>query len=121
MSIKPIVPVDVIRDEDGWFSHPQYFTEPEWEGVDCMTQAEFDKYIAERGIETATTSLEGDDYEAHERYCDDGQVDCSGWEPSRPAGEGWFVLSIHDTEDGPICVWGRALNAITAARQGVQP
>ena len=121
MSIKAIEPVDVIRDEDGWFTHPQYFTEPEWEGVDCMTQAEFDKYIAERGIETATTSLEGDDDEAYERYCDEGQAECSGWEPSRPAGEGWFALSIHDTEDGPICVWGRTLNAITAAQQGMQP
>ena len=107
MTIKPILPVEVVRDEDGWFTHPQYFTEPEWDGVDCMTQAEFDKYIAERGIETATTSLEGDDSEMHERYCEEGQVDCTAWTPSKPAGEGWFMLSIHDTEDGPICVWGR--------------
>lgn len=120
MSIKAIEPVEVIRDEDGWFTHPQYFTEPEWEDPEGMAQEQFNKYISERGIETATTSLECDDADANERYCEDGQVDCSGWEPSKPSGDGWFVLSIHDTEDGPICVWGRALNAITAARQGVQ-
>lgn len=107
MSIKPIVPVDVVRDPDGWFTHPQYFTESEWDGVDSMTQIEFDQYIAQRGIETAITSLEGDDDEAHQRYCDDGQAECLSWEPSRPSGDGWFFLSIHDTEDGPICVWGR--------------
>ncbi|WLI15409.1 MULTISPECIES: hypothetical protein [Pseudomonas] len=20
---------------------------------------------------------------------------------------GWFILSIHDAEDGPVCIWGR--------------
>ncbi|MCV5421355.1 hypothetical protein OFN47_32105, partial [Escherichia coli] len=24
-----------------------------------------------------------------------------------PEGEGWFVGSIHDTEDGPVCIWLR--------------
>ncbi|HFO4393433.1 TPA: hypothetical protein ACHJWK_005297, partial [Escherichia coli] len=22
-------------------------------------------------------------------------------------GDGWFIGSIHDTEDGPVCVWLR--------------
>lgn len=107
MTIKPIVPVDVVRDDDGWFCHPQYFSEPEWEDPESMTLEQFEKYVAERGVETAITSLESDDPEANDRYCEDGQVDCSAWEPSKPDGEGWFMLSIHDTEDGPICVWGR--------------
>ncbi|ENZ4931634.1 hypothetical protein ACNBFU_005418, partial [Escherichia coli] len=33
--------------------------------------------------------------------------DIAAWEPERPEGEGWFVGSIHDTEDGPVCVWLR--------------
>lgn len=111
MSIKPIEAVEVIRDEDGWFSHPQYFTEPEWDDVDTFTREEFDKYCTERGLETAVTDMESDDFDMHDRYCEEGQVDCSAWEPSRPAGEGWFVLSIHDTEDGPVCVWGRRLQS----------
>jgi len=28
-----------------------------------------------------------------------------------PPGEGWFTGSIHDTEDGPVCVWLRPLTA----------
>lgn len=109
MTIKPIEPVELVRDAEGWFSHPQYFTEPEWDEVENFTREEFETYMTDRGIEAAITSLEGDDYEANERYCEEGQVDCSSWEPSKPSGEGWFVLSINDTEDGPICVWGRRL------------
>ncbi len=33
--------------------------------------------------------------------------DISAWEPERPEGDGWFIGSIHDTEDGPVCVWMR--------------
>lgn len=34
-------------------------------------------------------------------------ADISAWEPERPEGDGWFIGSIHDTEDGPVCVWLR--------------
>lgn len=106
MSIKPIEPVEVVRDAEGWFSHPQYFTEPEWD-IDSMTSEDFYNYLKDRDIDYAITDMEGDDFDMHTRYCEEGQCDCSAWEPSRPAGDGWFVLSIHDTEDGPVCVWGR--------------
>ncbi|EOK3493480.1 hypothetical protein ACJQTL_004904, partial [Escherichia coli] len=33
--------------------------------------------------------------------------DISAWEPERPEGNGWFIGSIHDAEDGPVCVWLR--------------
>lgn len=36
-----------------------------------------------------------------------GIQDVSDWHPSAPEGEGWFMGSIHDTEDGPVCVWLR--------------
>lgn len=109
MTIKPIEPVEVARDAEGWFSHPQYLTEPEWDDVETFTREEFDKYCTERCIETAVTEMESDDFEMHDRYCDEGQCDCSAWEPSRPTGEGWFILSIHDSEDGPVCIWGRSI------------
>lgn len=34
--------------------------------------------------------------------------DLSSWQPEQPNGEGWFVGSIHDTEDGAVCIWLRA-------------
>jgi hypothetical protein len=36
-----------------------------------------------------------------------GDADISEWIPTPPAGEGWFIGSIHDTEDGPVCYWLR--------------
>lgn len=34
-------------------------------------------------------------------------ADIYAWEPERPEGDAWFIGSIHDTEDGPVCVWMR--------------
>lgn len=109
MTIKQIEPVAVVRDKDGWFSHPQYLSEPEYEDCEGISSQEFFEYLKARGVEYAMSSLEGDDPDANDRYCEDGQADCSAWEPSVPAGEGWFVMSIHDTEDGPVCIWGRKI------------
>lgn len=33
--------------------------------------------------------------------------DIAAREPEWPEGDGWFIGSIHDTEDGPACVWLR--------------
>ncbi|MFO7070978.1 hypothetical protein P3E18_12005, partial [Pseudomonas aeruginosa] len=33
----------------------------------------------------------------------------SEWIPTRPKGAGWFVLSIHDTDNGPVCQYVRPL------------
>ena len=29
------------------------------------------------------------------------------WEPQSPDGEGWFLVAIYDTEDGPYACFGR--------------
>jgi len=34
--------------------------------------------------------------------------DLSTWNPEAPAGDGWFVGSIHDTDSGAVCIWLRA-------------
>jgi hypothetical protein len=39
----------------------------------------------------------------------------SAWEPEKPDGDGWFVGSIHDTEDdGPVCMWFRSVEGIVS-------
>ncbi|EJK3611927.1 hypothetical protein NLA20_005165, partial [Escherichia coli] len=47
-------------------------------------------------------SMDEDDFDL-----DAAGPDIAAWEPERPEGEGWFVGSIHDTEDGPVCIWLR--------------
>ncbi len=68
-------------------------------------------WIAEQGLEVAKEELEyAGDQAVADRYFEAGDPDCSYWDPDRPGGEGWFCLSIHDTDDGPVCWWARRVN-----------
>lgn len=113
LQVQAIEPVEVMRDAEGWWSHPQYLMEPEFEDVDALTLERYRSYLTDRGVESSYTTMESDDYVEFERYCETGDANCSAWTPLPPDGTGWFILSIHDTEDGPICVWGRKLKAQT--------
>lgn len=95
----------VERDSDGYWTHPAH---PEFEeGQDAEAAAWFNA----QKLQTHLAYLEGEaeDHPAVVAYWGDaGDSNISPWEPPRPKGEGWFVLSIHDTEDwGPVCVWAR--------------
>ena len=52
--------------------------------------------------------LEGDDApaakEVQKRY-NEGDLDVLAWEPQAPAGDGWWLGSIHETEDGVVALW----------------
>ena len=95
----------VQRDEDGYWTHPSM---PQFEETEA---AKGRAWLAATGLETHVAYLEDEelDHPAAARYWgDEGSPDVSDWEPPRPEGHGWFVLSIHDTEDwGPICAWAR--------------
>ena len=100
--IKLIQPAPVIRDENGMFQHP---------GLPDFEEGEGEKYrawIAEQGLQVAMVELETDAPEGiADRYFKSGDPDCSYWKPGQPDGEGWFCLAIHDSDDGPVCWWGR--------------
>lgn len=110
--IRPIEPVEVVRREDGWWYHPQWLTEPEFEDVEYIPVGVFEAYTKARGITTTVTSLEGDDAELYEAYFVNEDFEPGRWIPTPPEGDGWFVLSIQDHEDGPTCVWGRKIPAV---------
>ncbi len=98
-----IGPMLVERDADGWWSHP---------GIpDFNEDIEAHKaWMAAQGLVTAHASLdsEGCTHPAYIAYYDEDSASVAGWSPETPAGEGWFTLSIHDTEDGPYWVWARS-------------
>jgi hypothetical protein len=99
--IKLIQPAPVERDLYGMFQHPDLpdFDEGDGEKVKA--------WVAEQGLEVAMCSLEYAEPEVADRYFEAGDPDCSYWEPARPEGDHWFCLAIHDTDDGPVCWWGR--------------
>lgn len=101
-----IQPAPVIRDENGFFQHPDMPDFDEGDGDKCKT------WIAEQGLEVAKEELEyAGDQAVADRYFEAGDPNCSYWEPDRPDGEGWFCLAIHDTDDGPVCWWARRVTS----------
>ncbi|KAA2226780.1 hypothetical protein FJD34_25050 [Pseudomonas brenneri] len=91
----------VRRDENGMFRYPGLPSFDEGDGDKCK------QWLAEQGLVLKTASIEYADEAISDRYLNSGDPDCSYWEPERPDGEGWFCLSIGDTDDGPVCWWAR--------------
>lgn len=91
----------VERDNMGFWTHPAWPQDGEENAVPKS-------WFTEQGLEIYLVDMEADGPEdLMEKWVDEGLCDCTAWTPSTPAGDGWFVFSIHDTEDGPLCVWVR--------------
>ncbi|HEX8653088.1 MAG TPA: hypothetical protein VF708_19885 [Pyrinomonadaceae bacterium] len=41
------------------------------------------------------------------RYFEAGEPDVTEWQPTSPLGDGWFLISISDSEDGPFACFAR--------------
>lgn len=95
-----IQPIALERDEYGFWTHP----------ARPSTDDEMIPYswFADRGLDIKQVEFEYDASETLQAaWHHNGTADCNGWNPTEPPGDGWFIFSIHDTEDGPICVWVR--------------
>jgi hypothetical protein len=97
-----IQPAPVERDVDGWWSHPGI---PDF-GEDANA---YRSWIDAQGLDIKYTMLEDepDDHPAYQSYFEDDTPNVAGWNVEPPKGDGWFTLSIHDTDDGPVWVWAR--------------
>ncbi len=98
--IKLIQPLPVQRDGLGCWTHPA------WPSMDdeLIPYA----WFTDRGLDIVQRDFENDaSDELQAKWFASGIADCTDWEPTKPAGDGWFIFSIHDTEDGPTCVWVR--------------
>jgi len=106
--------VPLERDKYGCGYHPAL---PNFdEGVNGRT------FFAVFGIELKTSmadnEMESDAYEAMTEFgfTEDGP-NYNVWNPERPKGEGWHLVAIFDTEDGPACWWLREKSPTKAQRQ----
>jgi len=95
--LKPVTPA---RDSDGLWTHPDYPAAEEGQ----LTETNFSQWLQLVGFESHVEAP---------AYCANCESDISDWEPTAPEGDGWFVGSIHETEDEPyaVCVWLRKLEA----------
>ncbi|MDN7683069.1 hypothetical protein [Burkholderia cenocepacia] len=95
-----LAPRAIVRDENGWLTHPALPV--------CDEDVRADRLLAAFGIESAFVSMESEvDIDAYERSFESGDFNCSWWNPTMPAGEGWQLLEIYDTEAGPYALFAR--------------
>lgn len=95
-----IVAIPVERDQYGYWTHPLY--DAFCDGREFISPDEFNVWLKENGLEWKVAYRDEDDFDTEV----DG-YDISTWQPEPPAGDGWFVGSIHETEDGAVCIWLR--------------
>lgn len=99
-----IQPEEVVRClETGYWSHPHM---PQF-GED---REAFETWFVGQGLSVAWDEMEWSGSQDHP-YWTESAAHCLGWEPEAPAGDGWFKLSIHDSDNGPVCTWARRVAA----------
>jgi hypothetical protein len=93
--------MEPVRDRDGYWRHP------DWPAEEC--DAVMRAWLDLIDYEIKVFWLEGDeDAEDVQARWENGDPDILAWQPKPPAeGTGWFIVSIHDHEDGPVCIWAR--------------
>lgn len=93
---KPFGPVEVKRDADGWWYHPNI---PSFgEGED---PAPYIAWVKEQGLELKGWHSGDETYDLP-----DEDAACTAWNPESPGPE-WFLMGIFDTDDGPYVQWAR--------------
>ncbi len=106
-NFKRIQPIEPQRDACGWWTHPD-FPEPA-DGNEYFVPGELEAWLEYQGVEWSDrlmdTEVEPGSPEA--LAWENLDCNCAAWSPQPPEGEGWFLVSIHDTEDGPCAVWLR--------------
>ncbi|EFQ6726001.1 hypothetical protein HZ480_004896, partial [Salmonella enterica] len=71
-------------------------------GREVISPNEFNAWLEANGLEWKVSYRDDEEIDP-----DVDGYDISTWQPDPPAGNGWFVGSIHDTEDGAVCIWLR--------------
>lgn len=95
-----LAPREIVRDTSGWLTHPAMPI--------CDEGVRYDTFLSAFGLQVQFRAMDGDaTAEDVERYFDQGDADCSSWSPTPPEGDGWMLLEIYDTEDGPHAVFAR--------------
>lgn len=105
----PVRAVTVERDSDGFWSHPAMALQPDWD--ESTSGAEMQAWFKSHSLETEIVNLEDQDGDLLDRWLEDtdSTVSLTEWDPVPPAGDGWFLFSIFDGEDGVYAQFARQI------------
>ncbi|AUX72451.1 hypothetical protein [Erwinia pyrifoliae] len=106
--LSPITALPVERDEDGYWTHPDLFVPAN--GMEFGAPGEFESWKSVNRVTGHLQWMESDATEEQKAAYESGDGDVSQWKPTSPEGGGWFIASIYDTEDGPVCYWLRPVD-----------
>ena len=91
-------------DDMGFFFHPDIPGEDESDDVRQL--------CADLGYDVVPVSMEDDEPELYDAWVfDEDTTAPTRWTPTPPAGDGWILVSVYDTEDGPCAMFVRPLPA----------
>ena len=114
MEINQLKPADIVRDESGFWSHPEFsdYLEKHHENQEWISQAEWDELKLYFNIQTVNIYLESsvseDDWEQMMDDCD-----LSIWDPIAP--NGFFLIDINFTEDDAVAIFAREITVSEVA------
>ncbi|MBW9430725.1 hypothetical protein FHC77_08195 [Atlantibacter hermannii] len=105
---KLITALEPQRDQYGYWTHPDFFVPAN--DMEYPAPGEFDAWLDANRVTGLLQWMDGDATDEQRAAYERGDGDISPWTPTPPEGEGWFIASIHDTEDGPVCYWLRPID-----------
>ncbi|KOC30491.1 hypothetical protein GL58_21620 [Comamonas testosteroni] len=105
----------LVRDKDGIGFHPAL---PDFdESTKCAD------FFAALGIELKGGMDENEmDSDAYEAMTENGLTDAcdnyNAWTPMRPEAEGWSLVAVFNTQNGPACWWMRDKPFVPERQEG---
>ncbi|GEM_PF-1555308 len=115
--IKQLEPAEIIRDQYGFWIHPVFseYLNRVIGDTECMTGEQHEELKRYFNVEFSKVEMEFDaPEEIASRYWDHEELEAVAcWNPNKPKGDcDWFLVSINDTEDGPVAWWAKPKNTI---------
>lgn len=105
-----MTPVDVVRDENGEFYHPELlelYNNYASEGAEYIPSSHWELWCSIHGIMTHYVEMVDDDPDLFKKIaeeCDPSYI--VDWNP-KPLFEGDFLIAIADYESGPLAIFAK--------------
>lgn len=100
LTLIDIKPVDVRRSDNGYWRHPDF---PVWD--ENTNGHVINQWFDDRGLSYYVSHFQETAGEEQIKAYLSGEGSISDWFPKAPKGDS-FLLSIHETDDGPVAVFG---------------